>query len=141
MQHSLEQGIYEIAEGVTLEKDNSYRVSHVFYPYPNAIGSDGANYNSPNWDVWSPRGSMLVIDATMISDRDDDGDGELDETSGYYPIVLPAIERNKTYSIQEVKITRLPGDKPYKPIETGESKVVINVEDWELGLDMGTIAI
>ena len=138
---ALSQGIYEIAEGVTLDKDNSYRMSHVFYPYPNTLGYKDARYADPSWSTWSPRGTLLVIDATMVSDRDEDGDGRLDETSGYYPIELPAIERNKTYSIQDVKITRLPGESPYKPIETGESKVVIEVHDWELGLDMGTIAI
>ena len=141
VQRSLEQGIYEIAEGVTLDTDNSYRMSHVFYPYPNPYGYNDARYNDPSWSTWSPRGTLLVLDATMVSDRDEDGDGKLDETHGYYPIELPAIERNKTYSIQDVKLTRLPGDVAYKPIETGESKVVIEVHDWELGLDMGTIAI
>lgn len=63
------------------------------------------------------------------------------QTLGYYPIVLPALERNKTYSIDEVRITRLPGDKPYKPIETGESRVTVTVNEWELGLNLGTIII
>jgi hypothetical protein len=141
VQSSLEHGIYELAEGVTLQTDNAYRVSHVFYPYPNKLGSADARYKDESWNTWSPRGTILVIDATMVSDRDEDNDGNLDEIAGYYPIDLPAIERNKTYTIQDVKITRLPGDKPYRPIETGESKVVIEVHDWELGLDMGTITI
>ena len=63
------------------------------------------------------------------------------QTVGYYPLPLPPMERNKTYSISEVKITRLPGDVPYKPIETGESKVTISVAEWELGLNLGTVSI
>lgn len=139
---SIAQGQYVLAEGVTLKKDNSYMGDHVFYPYPNKYGNNdgtGGIYD----DEWSPRGSILVLEAEML-----DGDGNpivLDsatgQTIGYYPLTLPALERNKTYSIDEVRITRLPGLVPYKPIETGESQVTITVHDWELGLNIGTINI
>lgn len=130
---SIANATYVLADGVTMDTDNSYTKEHVFYPYPNPFPRTG----NPNGyeDTWCPRGSMLVIDATMV-----ESDG-VTEHPGYYPIILPALERNKTYSIDEVKITRLPGDEPYKPIETGESQVTITVNDWELGLNMGTIAI
>lgn len=127
-------GQYELAEGVTMTTENAYKTEHVFYSYPNKYGSNDGN-SAVFSDQWAPRGSILVIDATMI-----EGDGTT-EHPGYYPIMLPVLERNKTYSIDEVRITRLPGDVPYKPIETGESQVSISVHEWELGLNLGTISI
>jgi hypothetical protein len=38
-------------------------------------------------------------------------------------------------------IRHRPGDVPYKPIETGDATVQITVNDWELGLNMGTITL
>lgn len=134
VQEKLLFGQYELADGVTMVEDNSYQKEHVFYPYPNGYGSDNASSDSYS-ELWNPRGTILVIDATMI-----EADG-VTEHPGYYPIVLPHLERNKTYSIDEVRITRLPGDVPYKPIETGESQVTITVSDWELGLNLGTVNI
>jgi hypothetical protein len=72
---------------------------------------------------------MLVVDVTLDGER------------GYYPIELPVLERNKTYSIEEIVLTRRPGDVPYKPIETGEATAQITVAEWELGLNLGTITI
>lgn len=127
-------GQYELTEGVTMETENAYEKEHVFYSYPNRFGTDDGNSSIVS-DQWSPRGSILVIEATMI-----ESDG-VTEHPGYYPIMLPRLERNKTYSIEEVRITRLPGDVPYKPIETGESQVTISVHEWELGLNLGTVNI
>lgn len=134
-----------VYDGETLVTDNSYRQEHVFYPYPNAIGTDVDGYVADYSDTWSPRATILVIEASML-----DGNGEAIEiepvnhagqTVGYYPIVLPHLERNKTYVIDEVCITRLPGTEPYKPIETGETQVTIIVNDWEVGLNLGTVRI
>lgn len=136
-------GQYELADGVTRIEDNSYEKEHVFYVYPNKFGiSEGATTNYD--DTWSERGSILVIEAEMLDDSGNPVDLHPDtdhQTVGYYPIPLPALERNKTYSISEIKITRLPGDVPYHPIETGESQVTITVNDWEIGWEGGTISI
>lgn len=130
---SMDALLYDQLTGVTVSNGNPYVKEHVFYPYPNALPESGT---TPAYaDTWDPRGTLLVIDATLI---EDDG---ITEHNGYYPIVLPAIERNKTYSIEEVCITRMPGDVPYKPIETGETQVTISVHDWELGLNLGTVTI
>ena len=134
-----------VYEGETLVTDNSYRQEHVFYPYPNAFGTDVDGYTPDYSADWAPRGTMLVIEATML-----DGAGEPiviapeerpGQTLGYYPIALPHLERNKTYVIDEVCITRLPGLDPYKPIETGDTQVTITVSEWEVGLNLGTIRI
>lgn len=129
----------------TIATDNSYRQEHVFYPYPNAIGTDVDGYEANYSDEWSPRATILVIEATLYYGNGDpveiDPVSHPGQTLGYYPIVLPHLERNKTYVIDEVCITRLPGTEPYKPIETGETQVTITVSEWEVGLNLGTIRI
>ena len=115
--------LFDALEGVTVSNGNPYAVEHAFYPYPNPVVEE--TYE----DAWSPRHTMLVVEVT------------LDGTKGYYPIELPVLERNKTYSIEEIVITRRPGDVPYKPIETGEATAQITVSEWELGLNLGTITI
>lgn len=124
-----------LAEGVTVVTDNSYTREHVFYAYPNPYPQAGSpDTYAPEW---SPRGTMLVLEARMFQ-----GSSDTEGIKGYYPIVLPPLERNKTYQIKEVRITRLPGDEPYKPIETGETHVTITVSDWEVVLvDGGVITI
>ena len=125
--------LYDKVEGVTVSNGHPYEVEHAFYPYPNPHPAE--NETETYGEEWSPRGSILVIEATMYEEDGTTGH------HGYYPIVLPAIGRNRTYIIEEVCITRLPGDVPYKPIETGESKVTITVAEWELGLNLGTVTI
>lgn len=132
--------LYDALTDVAIKNGTPYEKEHVYYPYPNIYPMEGQTQDFA--DTWNPRGSILVIEAELY-----DGDGkviainEAGQTVGYYPIVLPAIERNKTYSIEEVCITRLPGEVPYKPIETGETQVSISVSDWEVGLNLGTITI
>jgi len=115
--------LYDGLEGVTVSNGSPYTVEHAFYPYPNPVETE--TYE----DAWSPRHTMLVVDVTLDGER------------GYYPIELPVLERNKTYSIEEIVLTRRPGDVPYKPIETGEATAQITVAEWELGLNLGTITI
>ena len=108
------------AVSATVNNKTPYTKEHVFYPYPNP--TEKACYD----DEWSPRHTMLVVEVTFEGKK------------GYYPVELPILERNKTYIINELKLTHRPGDKPYKPIETGEAVVQITVSDWEVGLDLGT---
>lgn len=100
-----------------------YTKEHVFYPYPNPTQND--TYETS----WAPRHTMLVVEVTFENKK------------GYYPVVLPVLERNKTYVIDEMIIRHRPGDVPYKPLETGDATVQITVNDWELGLNMGTITL
>ena len=111
------------AVGSTINNSKPYVGEHVFYPYPNPTEND--TYES----TWAPRHSMLVVEVTF------------EKKKGYYPVVLPVLERNKTYVIDEMVIRHRPGDVPYKPLETGDATVQITVNDWELGLNMGTITI
>lgn len=106
-----------------VENKKAYEKEHVFYPYPNL--TDKVTYE----DTWEPRHTMLVIEVTFQGKK------------GYYPVPLPILERNKTYVIDEVILRHLPNDKPYKPLETGDATVQITVNEWEVGLNMGTIKL
>lgn len=117
------------AVGETLSNHSSHTTEHAFYPYPNPVAKSVKEIPQADRGTWSPRRSILVIEVVF------------DGKTGYYPIELPVIDRNKTYGIDEVKITRSPGAVPYDPIETGEATVSITVADWELGLNLGTITI
>ncbi len=113
----------------TIENNASYEVEHAYYPYPNSVAASVKDLDDEDRGTWSGRKSILCIEV------------EFDGVSGYYPIELPVIERNKTYTIDEVVITRSPTDKPYDPIDTGVATVSITVEEWELGLSLGTVTI
>ena len=115
--------LYDKLTSTTVTNAKPYTKEHVFYPYPNPTKDDV--YDA----TWKPRHTLLVVEVTFESKK------------GYYPVVLPALERNKTYVIEEMVIRHRPGDVPYKPIETGDATVQITVNDWELGLNMGKITL
>lgn len=105
----------------SIEGHASYTTEHVFYPYPNPT------VESSYADTWGPRHTMLVVEVTFEGEQ------------GYYPVELPVLERNKSYVIEEIVLLHRPGDKPYKPIETGSATVKISVHDWEDGENLGTV--
>ena len=107
----------------TVNNNKAYEKEHVYYPYPNPTQEE--TYDA----TWKPRHTMLVVEVTFEGKK------------GYYPVVLPALERNKTYEIDEMVIRHRPGDVPYTPLETGDATVQITVNDWELGLNMGKITL
>lgn len=110
---------YDLAPGVVKVKDNSYKVSHVFYPYPNS-------YFGVYEPEWSPRGTMLVLEATMIED-----DGATPH-HGWYAIPILGLENNHKYTIQEIMLMHPPAPVSYAPISTGDAFIRIKVEDWEV---------
>lgn len=113
----------------TIGNNAPYEVEHAYYPYPNSVETSVKDIDDENRGTWNERKSILCIEV------------EFDGVPGYYPIELPVIERNKTYIVDEVVITRSPTDKPYDPIDTGIATVSITVEEWELGLSLGTVTI
>ena len=115
--------LYDKLTSTTVTNAKPYTEEHVFYPYPNPTKDDV--YDA----TWKPRHTLLVVEVTFEGKK------------GYYPVVLPVLERNKTYVIEEMVIRHRPGDVPYKPIETGDATVQITVNDWELGLNMGKITL
>lgn len=137
--HAYNESTHKLADGVTVATDNSHTKEYVFYPYPNIYPVSGTPDTYA--DEWNPRGTLLVLEVVMYDGAGDPIALPNGATTGYYPIILPALERNKTYVIEEIRITRLPGESPYKPIETGEAKVTIIVDEWEMGLNLGTVSI
>lgn len=109
--------------GATVGNSSPHTVEHVFYPYPNPV--ERVSHEA----AWTPRHTMLVIEVT------------LDGQKGYYPVELPVLERNKSYVVEEVILKHRPGDVPYKPVETGDATVRIAVNDWETGLNLGTLTL
>lgn len=135
--------LYDELTGVNVSNGNPYIAEHAFFPYPNSVSNDdclaaaGLASGASLPAAWSPRATLLVLDVTLSGKE-----AGVDFTrNGYYPIVLPALERNKTYIIEEIQITREPSPTPFEPIETGESQITIRVSDWEVGLNLGTVII
>lgn len=89
----------------------------VFYPYPNPTESNA------NGGIWSARHTKLVVEASI--------GGQI----CYYPVVLPVLQRNRTYSISDLTITMFGSDNPDIPIDKGTVEFSILVEDWETGQD------
>ena len=81
----------------------SYSTAHTFYAYPNDLATNT---------------TRLVIETT------------LGETKYYYPINLPEMAANKSYEIEEVKITRPCSDNPDEPVSFADATFSINVIDW-----------
>ena len=107
----------------TVNNTKAYENEHVFYPYPNPV--DNKLFDA----TWAPRNTILVVEVTFQNKK------------GYYPVVLPGLERNKTYVIDEMVLRHLPGDKPYKPLETGDAFAQITVNEWEVGLNIGKVTL
>ena len=108
-------GLLYDAVNKSVGNNSPYQTQHVFYPYPNPTTAESFEGS------WSPRHTMLVVEVTLQNEK------------GYYPIELPVLERNKTYVIEKLVLKHRPGDKPYKPIETGDASVTISVQPWEQG--------
>ena len=103
--------------GVT--NSTPYTTEHVFYPYPNPTTASA--FTTP----FTARHTMLVVEVTF--------EGQ----TGYYPIELPVMERNKKYTIEKLTIKSRPGSVPYKPLENGAADIVITVNPWEDGAILG----
>lgn len=99
---------------MTIPFQSSYTADHSFYCYPNLISAESFE------PAWRPRHTMLVVDATLGSDR------------VYYPIELPVIGRNKCIIIEELIITKKGSDQPYIPVQDGSCSVAVQVVPWDV---------
>jgi len=82
--------LYDVVSGGTIAYGGSYETPHYFYVYPNTHATDSQSA------TWSSRYTRLVVEAS------------LDGTTYYYPVSIPIIQSNKTYTISELTIT-VPG--------------------------------
>ncbi|MGN1233851.1 MAG: fimbrial protein [Candidatus Cryptobacteroides sp.] len=105
----------------SLTSTSALTPNEYFYVYPNPTASD--NSDKP----FTPRYTRLVIEATLGG------------TTCYYPISLKGLERNKTYTVSSLKITRPGSDDPDKEITSAECPFNIEVEEWITGTDQNLV--
>ena len=100
--------------GIQLSWNQSINDPHYLYAYPNPSSDD-----STNGGTWSPRGTKLVIKAS------------LDGAIYYYPIVISTpLLGNKNYRIEELRITRPGSVDEDTPVSLAQCSFSISVSDW-----------
>lgn len=99
--------------GTEITPGHSYGQAHYFYCYPNRTEGDNRSGD------WSVRHTRLVLEA------------EIGGRTYYYPVTLPAMQRNKTYLIEEAVIRNLGSSDPEKD-EPGSIDVRFSTstEEW-----------
>lgn len=110
--------------GITLSLNQSINDPHYLYAYPNP-STDATT----NGGTWSPRSTKLVIKAS------------LDGVVYYYPIVIAApLVSNKSYRIEELKITRPGSQDEDTPVSIADCSFTLTVSDWTQQ-SLGTVEI
>jgi len=101
--------------GQAVSASAPYGTAHYFYCYPNPL-SESKDSRSADWSV---RRTRLVIEAG-IGDK-----------TYYYPITLPASQRNRTYIVEEAVIRNLGSEDPEQEVP-GSIDVTFSTsaEDW-----------
>lgn len=93
--------------------------AHYFYAYPNP--AEAATVKAEdfiNAGEWSARRTKLVLKCHIGPD------------TYYYPIILPVLENNKSYEINEISITRPGSDSEDKPVSFADATFEINIKPW-----------
>ena len=98
--------------GESIENSSSYSTVHNFYCYPNPTSEDESA------GTWSPRHTRLVIETTLGGRK------------YYYPITLPVMEKNCSYEISELTLTRPGSDDPDTPVSFSDCTFEISVQPW-----------
>ena len=93
-----------------------------FYGYPNPTAEDPADVSGD----FRAQPSRLIVTA------------EIDGTLYYYPVTLPALERNKAYEV-ELSIQGLGTDSPDTPPSKGSFNTQIKIASWEEGAILNKI--
>lgn len=96
----------------SLSEETPLTADQYFYVYPNPTASDDSG------TPFSARYTRLVVET------------ELNGATLFYSISLPGIERNKTYMISNLTITRPGTERPDEEITSEECAFNIEVEDW-----------
>ena len=99
----------------TIANKESYNTNHSFYCYPNPTTSDTSA------EIWSPRYTRLVIETTLGG------------ITYYYPISIPGIQANHTYTVTSLKITRPGSTDPDVPVSSAECTFSVTGNDWITG--------
>lgn len=105
----------ETLPSVTVAYEASHGTGHYFYCYPNAVTTDSS---SPDW---CPRMTRLVVEAVI------------DGNTWYYPVTIPEIRPNYSYTISNLTITRPGAASPDEPVTTGSAAFSVEVVPWTDG--------
>ena len=102
---------------IPITAESPHVQEHDFYYYPNPLPEALDDRSG----IWARRRTRLVIEA------------EIGGRTYYYPVTLPASQRNKTYIIEEAVIRKLGSKDPEKD-EPGAIDVVFrtDTDDWSL---------
>ena len=105
----------ETGLNINVTADSPHAQEHTFYYYPNPLPETLDSRSG----TWTRRQTRLVLEA------------EIGGRAYYYPVTLPASQRNKTYIIEEAIIRKLGSRDPEKD-EPGAIDVVFrtDTEDW-----------
>lgn len=115
--------LYDAVTSGTIAYNASLSSAHYFYVYPNSTATDTQS------TTWGPRFTRLVVEATLGG------------KTYYYPISIPSIQQNKTYTVSELTITRPGSDSPDIPVSSATCTFSVTVTDWAAASGTGTGAI
>ena len=93
--------------------DDVYSEEHTFYVFPNSKSPDIRGGS------WSPRGTRLVIDASIDSER------------CFYVLDIPDIEANHSYTFSNITITRRGSDDEESATSPKNVRYTLEVTPWE----------
>lgn len=119
---SAESGMDALLGGRNLNtvitKDSPYTVTHTFYAFPNAVKKADDNHSL---DRWTSRCTRIVLEVT------------LDDTTMYYWVNVPEMERNHIYTADSVVIRgRGSNDPEIYDIDPGAIDVSFHIDDgWD----------
>lgn len=91
--------------------DRAYTTSHSFYAYPNDCEAGTSS-------TWSPRSTMLVVEAT------------LDGVRYFYPVAVGPLESNRQYVITDFIIRRPGSESPWDIVQKSDATVQVEVIPW-----------
>lgn len=74
---------------VRIETGSPYTVTHSFYTFPNPTSKA---LDNRQMDLWTRRCTRIILECTM------------DEKTYYYPVDVPAMERNRIYTVSDIVI-------------------------------------
>lgn len=107
------------APAATIAYAGNNSTAHYFYAYPNPSEAEAsAAEDFVNAGEWSARRTKLVLKC------------HIGEDTYYYPIILPVLENNKSYEINDLIITRPGSDSEDKPVSFADVTFEITVKPW-----------
>lgn len=107
--------LYQNINDAEVTSESPFDTPTSFYVYPNNTEQDSQA------EEFCPRYTRIVVETTL-------GDKKY-----YYPISIPGIDSNKTYTITNLTVTRPGSISPDVPVTSYECKFNVTVVDWETG--------